>query len=345
MIKMNSKVKQTAFTLSGGFIGAGIATYVGLPAPAILGSMLLISLLSFFRFNLYIPVVLRNMAFTAIGCSLGSGITPNLMEQATHWPLSLLGVILMVIVIVFGSSTILVYFYKMDKHTAVLATCPGALSYSLSFAEAGFGDKKAITILQGLRLLLITLGLPLILDGIGQTGDFSKGSLILHLSYGEAAFLMGLVYCVGWMATKINVPAAYILVGLLISGGLHASDVMSGIMPNEFLFVGFTVTGALIGTRFSNFQKTEILGFLGASFSAVLFASIVSALMAYGISAFLNIPFGQVWVAYAPGGVEAMAAMALSLDYDPTYVAAHHVFRIIFLILVLPIVIRMIKKE
>ena len=40
-------------------------------------------------------------------------------------------------------------------------------------------------------------------------------------------------------------------------------------------------------------------------------------------------PFGKTWLAYAPGGVEAMAAMALALRLDPAFVGAHHVLRIL----------------
>ncbi|MDX1737159.1 MAG: AbrB family transcriptional regulator, partial [Alphaproteobacteria bacterium] len=54
------------------------------------------------------------------------------------------------------------------------------------------------------------------------------------------------------------------------------------------------------------------------------------------------LPFGQLWVAFAPGGVEAMAAMAISLDFDPAFVAVHHLFRIIFLILILPIAVKIL---
>ena len=43
----------------------------------------------------------------------------------------------------------------------------------------------------------------------------------------------------------------------------------------------------------------------------------------------LGLPFGQLWLAYAPGGVEAMAAMALALSLDPAFVGAHHVLRIL----------------
>lgn len=58
------------------------------------------------------------------------------------------------------------------------------------------------------------------------------------------------------------------------------------------------------------------------------------------VSSILSMSYGQVFVAFAPGGVEAMAAMALSLGYDPAFVAVHHLYRIILLIFLLPLILK-----
>jgi uncharacterized membrane protein AbrB (regulator of aidB expression) len=39
-----------------------------------------------------------------------------------------------------------------------------------------------------------------------------------------------------------------------------------------------------------------------------------------------------------------MAAMALALDYDPAFVAVHHLYRILLLISILPLFLKLIKK-
>ena len=50
----------------------------------------------------------------------------------------------------------------------------------------------------------------------------------------------------------------------------------------------------------------------------------------------MGLPFGQVWLAYAPGGIEAMAIMAFALHLDAAFVGAHHVLRILGLSLLSP---------
>lgn len=82
-----------------------------------------------------------------------------------------------------------------------------------------------------------------------------------------------------------------------------------------------------------------------ASLSAAAIAStgtaaLVSAIFAILTSDLMSLPFGQVWVAFAPGGVEVMSAMGLALGYDPAYVAIHHLVRILILILAIPLFLR-----
>jgi uncharacterized membrane protein AbrB (regulator of aidB expression) len=60
----------------------------------------------------------------------------------------------------------------------------------------------------------------------------------------------------------------------------------------------------------------------------LLALSLSAAFTALGVF-WLGLPVGQIWLAYAPGGVEAMAIMALALNLDPAFVGAHHVVRIL----------------
>jgi uncharacterized membrane protein AbrB (regulator of aidB expression) len=42
-------------------------------------------------------------------------------------------------------------------------------------------------------------------------------------------------------------------------------------------------------------------------------------------------------IAYAPGAVDAMMLLALALNLDPVYVGAHHLVRIFFVSLAMPL--------
>ena len=119
---------QVIVTLTIGACGAMVATAAGLPAAALIGSTLAVSTASFCRLPTSVPLWLRNMAFAAIGCSLGSGVNADFLELAVKWPLSLGGLVLVMGVILFSSSWVLTTFFKQSKITAILAASPGALT-------------------------------------------------------------------------------------------------------------------------------------------------------------------------------------------------------------------------
>ncbi|MGB3209753.1 MAG: AbrB family transcriptional regulator [Desulforhopalus sp.] len=105
-----------------------------------------------------------------------------------------------------------------------------------------------------------------------------------------------------------------------------------------FLWTGFVITGSVIGARFTAIPLADIKRLFGGALAVVIVSSMIAALFAALAANILGLPFGQLWVSYAPGGVEAMVAMALSLGYDSAFVATHHLFRIILLIFILPVV-------
>ncbi len=52
-----------------------------------------------------------------------------------------------------------------------------------------------------------------------------------------------------------------------------------------------------------------------------------------------------LWIAFAPGGLAEMAMISLVLGADPAFVATHHLYRVILLIIVAPVIFQLIKKR
>ena len=48
------------------------------------------------------------------------------------------------------------------------------------------------------------------------------------------------------------------------------------------------------------------------------------------------LPVLQVWLGYAPGGVETTALLAMSLGLDAAFVSSHHIMRVVILNLLVP---------
>lgn len=338
----SNSIRSLLLTLSIGFSGATVATLAGLPAAPLVGASISVSIAALFRVPVGIPNLLRNFAFTIIGCSLGSGITKAALAQAVNWPISLLFLGVAVGVIIIVGSWVLARFYAISAETAVLSTVPGVIAYILAIAAGGIGDIRTILVIQNIRLVLVTTMLPFILSYMG----FEPGHIQPPLSgsYGGSLVVILVALGIGIAIQRWRIPASFLLAGMVVSGIGHYLDLVTGRPPYPLILFGFTITGSMVGSRFSSIPLSDLKRLVGASLVSVLITMLLAVGFAYPVALLLDIPFGQIFVAYAPGGVEAMAAMAIALGYDPAFIATHHLFRILLLFLIVPICIKIVQR-
>ena len=71
----------------------------------------------------------------------------------------------------------------------------------------------------------------------------------------------------------------------------------------------------------------------------------VSAVFALAVSALTGQGFLSALLAYAPGGVAEMSLIALATDADPAFVAVHHLARIIFVVLSVPVLTAWVARR
>lgn len=333
-----------AIALAAGFGGALAALYLGLPAAALLGSTLAVTVVALMRLTPSVPNLLRDIGFCVIGVSLGSGVTPEIWSDIARWPLSIAMLALTVMAVLLSCGLVLKLMFGCETPTALLSTSPGALSYTLVLATDRGADVRFVMVLQSLRLFLITMLLPPLIGYAGGIGDAPHVNLP-HLAYGEGAALLLATFVLGMAMARLRSPAPYILAGLIISGFAHGAGFVSGRLADPVTFFGFSVTGAVIGARFAGIDGGDLKRLALAGLVSTMVAVIVSMAGAWAVSRMLDLPFGQTWVSFAPGGVEGMSSMALALGYDPVYVATHHVFRILLLIAILPVLLRLFSRK
>lgn len=82
------------------------------------------------------------------------------------------------------------------------------------------------------------------------------------------------------------------------------------------------------------------MNFIGAAFGSFAVAVAISALFATLLISVLSLRAAEVMIAFAPGSVDAMMLLALALNLDPVYVGAHHLTRIFFVSLTMPLAAR-----
>lgn len=322
-----------------GSAGAAVAQAAGVPAAPLIGASLAVSIAAWSGVRVWMHPWLRNLGFAGVGVSLGAGVRPTFFQDIAPWALSLAFLAVSLALTLFAAAFVLRRWFGQDATTSVLASSPGTMSYALAVAEEGRGDVAVVLILQSLRLLLLASAVPLAVFFLSDAPP--RSSPPDALAPVEVVVLVSLALALGALLVRTGLPAAFLVGGMLMSGASHFLGLSVGPTPAWAQFLSFAITGSAIGARFSGVPRALLRPLALAAAATTGIATAISGVFAVLVAWFTQLPAGQVWVAFAPGGVEAMAAIGIALGYDPAYVAIHHLMRIAFLIVVLPAALRL----
>lgn len=327
-----------------GAAGAGAALALHVPAPFLTGPAFLVSLAALCGLRGNVPDRLRDGCFVLIGAGMGSGVTPEALATAAQWPLSLVILSLGLMVVFLGGARLLQAIFGMDRMTAILTATPGHMSFVLSLSTELRADLPRVTMTQSLRVLALTLLVPLLAPLLTDRPlpAFAPVSSLMPLPH--LALVLALSAVAGLGLQRLRVPAGLLLGGMAVSAAAHAAALTEGVVTPWLAVPGFVVMGTLIGTRLSGVTPSMLGQALGAASLLTGFAALVSLAGAALVAHLFGLPVVTALIAFAPGGLETMLAMSVLLDANPAFVAAHHVFRLLLLTVVLPLVVSRARR-
>jgi len=331
-------MRRLALTMVIGGIGAAAAWLIAFPAPFLTGPAATVSIACICGLKLHLPRRLIDIAMIMIGMSIGTSVSPEVVDAARQWPASFIVLGACLVVIMLTCSGFLRRRYGYDRNTAILTSAPGHLSYVLSLSADLDADIRTISIVQSIRVLLITLLAPLAVTALGGSGIVASQPLP-EMAPVPMLFVFAGSIALGLVFQKLRVPAALLIGGMTLSTLTHLTGTVSGILPMWLQVPAFLIMGAMIGTRFSGVTLPMLKTSVWAGLNTTALACALSALFGATIALALDLPMAQVLMAFVPGGVEAMAAMAVLLGADPAFVAAHHVMRLFMLTALVPLLI------
>lgn len=325
-----------AGTLAIGAAGGALFWLLGFPAAALTGSAAAVTLAAVLGWRTALPRRFQHVAFALLGVNIGSAVTPEVLATAASWPISISVLALALVIIIWVSRVLLERAFGFDRASAVLAASPGHLTYVIGYAADRDLDVTRITLAQSIRVLILTLAVPPLLTAFGETGnDFGLVSgPPMALSALTGLMLAGVV--LGMVFLRARLPAAMLLAGMAVSAAGHLSGITPGSVPPPIAWAAFTVMGCVIGSRFRGMTGGTLRASLGAGLVITTVAAIVAVAATLILAPLLGLPPTLLLVAYAPGGVEAMAAMSVQLGLAPAFVAAHHVMRLAILTFLVP---------
>lgn len=325
---------RVAETLAIGVAGGGLLELAGMPAGWLCGSMIAVIVAVFAGRPLKIPDRLRSVAFILLGASMGAVLSPEMLGKLEKWPLSIILLALSVIATMVVGTQYLARRHNWDSASARLSSVPGALSAVLAIASDSRGDLMRITVSQTLRQIVLVSLVPVLL----LVSPAPPEKVHAALAGPGDIFLMLAAACAGGLAcARLRIPGGLLLGALLGSGILHATGMVSGVLPGAALIAAYVIVGSAIGARLRGTDPMAIVAVLRPAMGSIAAAIVIAAIFAALASFLTGLPFNEVWLAFAPGGVEAMTVLAFALNLDPGFVSGHHLIRLVGLMLLSPL--------
>lgn len=317
---------------------------LGLPAGWLMGGAVAVTAAAMVGLPVRMPDRLRDVVFVLIGMSMGASVAPDSLQLIASWPISLGGLVLELVLIISLTGWMLVKLFKLDAGTAYLSSFPGHLSFVMGIAAAGVGDARQIVIIQVIRILMLTICVP-----IGAVflpiEHFAPPVATEFLGLWQLLALAAACVVVGLIFVRLKIPAGFVLGAMAAATAAKLGGLYVGAMPVPLTIVAFILTGALIGSRFAGITRSEFFTAAKGGLIATGMTVAIVTVIAYGVSLLVDMPFGQIWLGLAPGALEGMGALGIALGYDTAFIAAHHVIRLLLLSFAIPTVVVLIRRR
>jgi uncharacterized protein len=338
-------LRRVAEALAVGACGGLLFNWLGMPAGFLSGAMLAVGILALAGRPLSMPQPLMHLAMVPLGITLGSAATPEMMHGMATYPISLSLLALGTVCVTLGSMLYLRYVHGWTPLSALLGAVPGALSQTVAMALETKSDEVGVAIVQTLRVALLTIFLPmgLALAGLSITGPGMGRLAVADIS--SLPLLIGVSAAVGYIAHRMKFPGGWMFGAMLGSGVLHAFGIVRGGLPIWVVSIAMIGIGTMVGTRFASLGLTAFTRYLAAGVGSLLVAlSIITVFLLLTVW-LAGAPFTDTTMAFAPGAMDVMMAVALTLQLDPIFVGAHHLFRFVGVSLALPLLVHTVTPK
>lgn len=322
---------------------AGVAAFLALalPLPWLLGPIAACLAAALCGLKMRGLPTVNNTMRTILGVAVGATFTPAiLLSMAGMWPTLILIPLMIVCIGLVGVP----YFQRVwgyDFPTSYYSAMPGGLQDMLVFGEEAGGDPRSLSLIHATRILVIVVSLPFIMQAVWDADLTAPPGVPIATVEADQLVIMLICAIAGWrIAAAIGMFGASIL-GPLIAAGLAAvSGFLTQRPPAEAIWLAQFFIGMTVGVKYTGITMAEVRRDLAAGLGycgLLLVLTFIFVEFVYGLG---MAPGLEALLAFAPGGQAEMAVLALIVGADMAFVIAHHVLRIVIVILGAPIFAR-----
>jgi membrane AbrB-like protein len=347
-IPAKSEWLRAGETLAIAAVGGLILNWMGFPAGLVTGSLLGVATAALLGRPMHIPMLLSRVISVVVGISLGAVVTPDTLKGLAAFPLSVLVLAISTLCMITATSSYLRYVHGWDAQSALFGASPGALAQVMTLAAEYKADLRAIAIVQTMRVMALTLGIPAGLAYFGLTVE--GGGLMARFvaagppSFVELIILVAACTAAAWAFFKLRLPGGLMFGSMLASAILHGGGFLHSLLPWWVAYAAVIGIGAVTGSRFANTDPYTLLRFLGAALGSFAVAMTIATLSVLALTMLMSVRPADAVLAFAPGAQDTMMVLALALHLDPVFVGALQLSRFLLVSMLVPFLAHRIRR-
>jgi membrane AbrB-like protein len=330
---------RAAETLAIAALGGLVLTWLGFPAGLVTGSLLGVAAAALLGRPVFVPASLSRVISVLVGISLGAVVSPETLKGLAAFPLSVAVLAISTLCMMIATTSYLSFVHGWDAQSALFGASPGALAQVMVLSADYKADLRAIAIVQTMRVVALTIGIPAGLTFFGLTAE---GGIMARFvaagppSISELAILVAVSTAAALLVWRLRFPGGLMFGAMLASAILHGIGFIHATLPWWVVFAAVIGIGAVTGSRFANTDPGTLLRFLGAALGSFAVAMTVAALSVLLLTTLMSVRIADAVVAFAPGAQDTMMVLALALHLDPVFVGALHLSRFLLVSMLMP---------
>ncbi len=233
----------------------------------------------------------------------------------------------------------------IDFKTAWFAGAIGGASEMANLAERYNARVDSVASAHSLRVLMVVIIIPFAFKFLGIHGN-SIDPNVSSYQFDGLGFLglIALTVLGGLFFKRINMPNPWVLGPLLVAALLTSNSIHFSHLPPEVSKLGQLFIGWALGSKYGPDFFSRAPRFLTVCALVNTVSLSLAAGFAYLLSLLSDIPLSTLMLSVSPGGITEMTITAKVLMLGAPMVAAFHVSRMVFILLVTQPLYKLVVK-
>jgi membrane AbrB-like protein len=317
--------------------GGGLAGYVlhraGLPAALLLGPLAVAICMGVAGTRIRVPRLMFRSGQGIVGLMVAKSVTLGvLLALSEDWYLMLL-VTAITILLSAGVGLGLACFSPIPADASAWGTAPGAASAMISMAEENGSDGRLVACMQYVRVVCVVMLGAWISQLFVGSSEAHLPPIIAELPFTWIGLAMSLAIAFLGALSGNLLPAGALLTTVILGSALQLTGWLDITLNGTLITLAYGVIGSYIGLRFDRGTVRHVARLIPVIVVANLVLILLCSALAWPLSYLFGKDFLSVFLATSPGGLDAMAIIAVETGSDASFVVALQTLRLIGVVL------------